>query len=257
MKKRIKIVAVSYLNTKPLLYGLLHHSRVKSQIDLQLAIPSECARLLKDGAADLGLIPVAALNDLDRPRIVSRYCIGSDGKVETVAIFGDRPIEQLDRILLDFHSRTSVELTRVLLRDHWQLDIPLEAAQPGFEAQIGGSTGALVIGDRTIGLEKKHPFVYDLGAAWKDHTALPFVFAAWVTNRSLPLPFLKDFNQALHQGIDRIPELLLLLPNPQLGFDLNAYLTRSIQYHLDSDKRKGLELFLEKIKSTAAVPSWG
>ena len=143
--KKIKVVAVSYLNTKPFLYGLFK-SAVSELIDLQLAIPSECARMLRDGQADLGLVPVAVIPELDAPRLVSHYCIGAERSVRTVAIFSEKPIEELDRIYLDYHSRTSVELAKILIRDYWHLQPELLPAYPGFEDRLGGTTGGLIIG---------------------------------------------------------------------------------------------------------------
>ena len=104
--KKIKITAVSYLNTKPLLYGLLK-SNLAQSVDLQLNIPSVCAQKLLNGEADLGLVPVAILPELQQPQIISDYCIGTVGAVKTVAIYSHVPIEKVESLYLDYHSRTS------------------------------------------------------------------------------------------------------------------------------------------------------
>jgi len=247
--RKIRVTAVSYLNTKPLLYGLLG-SPVAEQIDLQLDIPSRCAAKLESGEADVGLVPVAIIPQLNQPRIISDYCIGTVGAVKTVAIFADQPLAKLERIYLDFHSRTSVELARILLEEHWNLHPELIPAREGFKDHIGGTTGAVVIGDRTIGLEKKHPFVYDLGQAWMDFTGLPFVFAAWVSNQDLPAKFLRAFNEALESGVKRVPELMYILPSPDPSFDLEEYYTRHISYRLDYSKRMALTRFLQYLQPT-------
>jgi chorismate dehydratase len=256
--KKIRVVAVSYLNTKPLLYGLLH-SRLAEQIDLQLQIPSVCASMLQRGEADLGLVPVAIIPELSNPHILSDYCIGTHGTVRTVGLFSERPLEELDTLLLDYHSRTSVVLTKYLLREYWHLSPELKPAYPGFESDISGKTGALIIGDRAIGLEDKYPYVYDLGEAWLAHTGLPFVFAAWVSNGPMPESFVSAFNEALRNGLDHIPELLYLLPAPTTDFDLHAYFTENIRYELDEPKRRALHLFLQEFgmdqPSRAAVNS--
>lgn len=244
--RKIKVTAVSYLNTKPLLFGIVK-SAIAGRIDLQLDIPSVCADKLQNGQADLGLVPVAVLPKLSAPHIISDYCIGSEGAVKTVCIFGDCPIEEMEAIYLDFHSRTSVALTKVLLREHWQLSPRLIPAQRGYEEKISGKTGGLVIGDRAIGLEDRHPYVYDLGEAWEGFTGLPFVFAAWVSNRPLDPEFLQAFNAAMAQGIAEIPQLMYILPTPGHHFDLNTYFTRHISYDLDDAKRKALQIFLSKI----------
>ncbi len=243
---KIKVTAVSYLNTKPLLYGILKSS-VAKQIDLQLDIPSICAQKLNSGEADLGLIPVAAIPELDNPIIVTDFCIGATGSVKTVCIYGDCPIEEMGSIFLDYHSRTSVELTKLLLKDYWKLSPELIPAKPGYEDKIRDKTGGLIIGDRTIGLDKKYPYVYDLGKIWLEHTGLPFVFAAWVSNRPLDPEFIEQFNASMEQGVAEIPQLIYLLP--QQEFDLKEYFTNNISYNLDQAKRESLSLFLEAISN--------
>lgn len=246
MRKKIKVTAVSYLNTKPLLYGIFK-SPLAEDLELSLDIPSVCAAKLRSGEADLGLVPVAAIPELDPVYLVSDYCIGAIGSVKTVAIFADQPLESLQEIILDYHSRTSVALAEVLLREYWQLKITLRAGQPGFENKIGGTTGALIIGDRTMGLEERHPYVYDLAEAWMAHTQRPFVFAAWLSRRPLPTDFLAAFNSALQVGLDHLPELMYLLPAVHPHFDLQTYFTQHISYHLDAAKKEGLALFLQKL----------
>jgi len=250
--KKIQVVAVSYLNTKPLLYGLLR-SPLAAQIELQLQIPSECARRLQTGEADLGLVPVAVIPQLKSPHIVSDFCIGTNGAVRTVCIFSEVPLSEVRRLYLDYHSRTSVELVKILLRDHWRLSPELLPAQPGFEQDIHGDTAALIIGDRAIGMEERFPYIYDLGEAWLAHTGLPFVFAAWVSNSPQSEQFVHAFNAALQDGLRQIPELMFLLPAPAPGFDLHAYFTENISYDLDAPKRKALGLFLQEIGASTSV----
>ncbi len=241
--KKIRITAVSYLNTKPLLYGLLNSDLV-DKIDLSLDIPSECARKLRDGEVDLALAPVAILPELDQWQLVSDYCIGTEGAVKTVNIYGDVPLTEMTSIYLDHHSKTSIALTRVLLKNHWHCQPQLLKASEGYIPQIKGTTGGVVIGDRTIELEGKHPYIYDLGQEWKQFTGLPFVFAAWVSRRPLSDDFIATFNQALKSGIEAIPKLKFLLPSPNPSFDLETYFTQHISYHLDGKKQEALGLFL-------------
>ncbi|MEZ4961496.1 MAG: menaquinone biosynthesis protein [Saprospiraceae bacterium] len=240
----LKVTAVSYLNTKPFLYGLFK-SGLNEEIDLQLDIPSDGARRLASGEADLGLVPVAVIPELATPHIISDYCIGTVGTVKTVCIFSECPLEEMTHLYLDHHSRTSVELVQLLLKDHWRQSTKLLQATEGFEAKIGGTTGALIIGDRAIGKDLAYPFVYDLGEAWQQFTGLPFVFAAWVSNRPLDPAFVQRFNAALQMGLDHIPQLMYILPSPQPGFDLQRYFTENISYQLDRDKKRALKLFLQ------------
>ncbi len=251
---KIKVTAVSYLNTKPLLYGLLN-SGLEREIELSLDIPALCADKLQSGEADLGLIPVAAIPGLGNPHIISDFCIGAVGAVKTVAIYGNCPIEEMKRIYLDHHSRTSVILSRWLLRDHWRLAPELIAGQNGYIDQIGGKTGGLVIGDRSIGLEERFDFTYDLGTAWQQFSSLPFVFAAWVSSQPLPEDFVKRFNEALRFGIEQIPKLVYLIPAPVASFDLSYYFTHHISYELDAAKKEALTMFLKEVERSSLQPS--
>lgn len=241
---KLRATAVSYLNTKPLLYGLVNNG-FEVKMDLELNIPAECARKLKEGEVDIGLVPVAIIPELETPYIISDFCIGTIGEVKTVCIYGDCPIEEMESIFLDHHSRTSVELSKILLRDYWKLNPEFISAKEGYIDQIGGKTGGLVIGDRTIGLENKFKYCYDLGETWLKHTGLPFVFAAWVSNKPLEESFVRSFNKALADGIAHIPQLIYLIPPPSHDFDLERYFTDYISYELDTSKRKALATFLE------------
>ena len=244
---RHRVVAVSYLNTKPLLYGLLR-SDLQEELDLDLAIPSECARRLVAGEADIALVPVAVIPELPESYIISDYCIGADGAVATVCIYGEVPLHEMETIYLDHHSRTSVMLTRLLMEEYWKHEVTFLDADPGYIDEIKGTTGGLVIGDRTIGLNQRFTYVYDLGEAWKAHTGLPFVFAAWVSVKPLEAEFVRRFNAALEAGMAHLPELQLLLSSPHPDFDLVAYFTHHIDYHLDDGKRRALDLFLAYVK---------
>ncbi len=244
----MKITAVSYLNTKPLLYGIFK-SRINEKITLELNIPSICADKLANGEVDLGLVPVAVIPKLPAAHIVSDYCIGTVGAVKTVGIYSNCPIEEMTHVFMDYHSRTSVQLAQILFRDYWHIQPELLTAKPGFEDKIEFTRGALIIGDRTIGLDKKYPYFYDLGAAWLEMTGLPFVFAAWVSTKPLEESFLKEFNAALKMGIDEIPQLMYILPRPSDNdFDLELYFTKYISYEFDAEKQKALDLFLKLCK---------
>ncbi|MEO0777532.1 MAG: menaquinone biosynthesis protein [Bacteroidota bacterium] len=246
MKSKIKVTAVSYLNTKPFLYGIFNHG-LEEELDLELNIPSVCAQKLRDGEVDLGLVPVAIIPQLIRPHIISDYCIGTVGAVKTVCLYSHCPLEAISSIYLDYHSRTSAALLQLLLREYWHLHPQLLEATPGYIDQIQGTVAGLVIGDRTIGLEKRFPYVYDLGEVWEAHTGLPFVFAAWVSNKALAPDFIDRFNRALAAGLAHIPQLIYLLPKPEADFDLPAYFNQHISYELDDPKRLALDRFLKAL----------
>jgi chorismate dehydratase len=243
----LKISAVSYLNTIPFIHGLKQSELIKT-IDLQLDYPSICADKLINGTVDLALVPVAVIPKLKKAYIISDYCIGANGAVDTVCLYSDVPIEEIESIALDYQSRTSVALLKILLKEYWQLNPELKKANVGFEENIKGNHAALVIGDRAFALNTKHAYIYDLSAIWKKMTGLPFVFAAWVANTKLPQDFIISFNKALEKGLSNIDKALALegdsYPNCKNPED---YLNNKISYNLDVEKQKGMELFLRKI----------
>jgi chorismate dehydratase len=244
--KKIRVGAVSYLNTKPLLYGIKRHPIIH-EIELIEDYPSKIAQMLIDDEVDIGLIPVAATLRLKNWYIDSDYCIGSNGAVASVCIFSQVPMEEIETVYLDYQSRTSVSLARVLLREYWKREVQfIDASGEDFRDKITGTTAGVVIGDRALEQRTKSKYVYDLGEAWKSHTGLPFVFAAWIANKGLPDNFVTAFNEANALGLQHIEEVIK--ENPFRHFDLHQYYTSCIQYHLDDTKRKGLELFLSKLK---------
>ena len=203
--------------------------------------------MLIDDEVDVGLIPVAATLRLKEWHIVSDYCIGGNGAVASVCIFSEVPIEEVEKVYLDYQSRTSVNLARVLLKEYWKKDVEfIDASGEDFRDQIKGRTAGVVIGDRALEQRSKSKFIYDLGEAWKQHTGLPFVFASWIANKRLPEDFMKYFNEANSIGLNKIDEVIKENPFPY--FDLRQYYTSCISYTLDEEKRKGMGLFLEKLK---------
>lgn len=246
MDDKLKISAVSYLNSKPFLYGLFRNDFDKT-FSLSLDYPSECGRKLANFEADLGLVPVALIPHIKNAQIISDFCISADGPVKTVCIFSSLPLEEVDSVYLDYQSRTSVQLLKVLLKDYWKLSPNLIEAPLDYIDKIGGKTAGLIIGDRTFGLGKKYPYVYDLSEAWKNYCGLPFVFAAWVSNRELPQDFINDFNACLADGVERKNQVAQLFQSSHLNFDVFEYYTKYISFDFDSLKKESLNCFLSKI----------
>lgn len=240
--QKLRITAVSYLNTKPFIYGLFL-SELANHLDLSLDIPSACAQKLLRGEADIALTPVAVIPDLPHAYLVSDFCIGATGPVKTVCLFSQTPLPNIRRILLDFHSRTSVALVQILCKHYWNIEPEFVPASEGFEQHIKGDTAAVIIGDRAIGKERQFEYVYDLGAAWTEWTGLPFVFAAWISTKPLDPALLDAFNRALAAGIERVPQLIHILPTIP-GFNLREYFRENISYELDEAKWIALNRFL-------------
>lgn len=244
MERKVRVAAVSYLNTKPLLHGFKDHS-VKNEIILSVDYPSKIGQQLIDNEVDVGLIPVALIPELPEYHIISDYCIGAEGPVASVCLFSDVPLNEIEAIYLDYQSRSSVALTRILLKDHWNIQPELLPAKPGYEQQIKGSTAGVVIGDRALQQRSKNKFIYDLAEAWIAYTGLPMVFAAWISNKPLPEDFTIHFNEATGYGT-RGKGLEEAIGDTSCDFfDIREYYTQHISYELSKAKKKGLEKFLE------------
>lgn len=235
---------ISYLNSRPFLYGL-ENDPLKEKVRIFLDIPSRTADKLILHQADVGLVPVGALIDLPGYRIISDYCIGAVGAVRTVVLASNVPLEEIENVVLDYQSRSSVLLVRVLARFFWKKEFSWEKSSLGYEKRaISGKTAAVVIGDRVFEVEKRCRYIYDLSAEWMTFTGLPFVFAVWVAMEELPASFLEKFNAAIGFGVKSVPEVEELVKDIYPGVDLYTYFTKNISYTLDNPKRQGMELFL-------------
>jgi chorismate dehydratase len=241
LSKKIKVGAVNYLNTKPLLYGWKHGFTIDNAALVE-AYPAKVAQMLLDDEIDVGLVPVAIIPKLKEHYIITDYCIGADQAVASVCLFSQVPIEKVEKVLLDYQSRTSVALAKILLKHYWKLDPIIEDAKEDFRHEINGTTAAVVIGDRAFEQRKQSTYIYDLAEHWIRFTGLPFVFAAWVANKKLPPTFMQQFNEANKIGLAQIDKVVE--ENPYDMYDLTKYYTKNISYELTEEKRKGLEKFL-------------
>jgi chorismate dehydratase len=242
---KIRIGAVSYLNTKPLLYGI-KRSEIIGAIDLIEAYPSKIAQMLLDDVIDIGLVPVAVLNNLDNYFLISDYCIGAVNDVASVSLFCNSSIDKIETVLLDYQSRTSVALTKVLLKHYWKKEVKFVEASENYINEINGTTAGIIIGDRALEHRNGFEFNYDLATNWKNFTGLPFVFATWVANKPIDEAFIKDFNAANKLGLDNIDEVVKEIDFTV--YDIKKYYTENISYNFDDDKKKALELFLKYLK---------
>jgi len=250
LERKIRVGAVSYLNTKPLLYGI-QRSAVIEDMELVTDYPARIASMLLSNEIDIGLVPVSIIPLMEEYHINTRYCIGADGPVASVCLFSETPIEQVERLLLDYQSRTSVELARLLLKEYWKLSPELVPAREDFREHIHGTTAGIVIGDRALEQRKISPYIYDLGEAWKNLTGLPFVFAAWISNKKLDEGFVQKFDEANGVGVNDIDAVLR--GEYYDLYDLRQYYSKNISYRLDDYKEKGLKKFLSFLRETVNV----
>lgn len=246
-QKKIKISIVSYFNTLPFRYGI-KHSELIAGMDLQEDIPSICAQKLKFNQVDIGLVPVALLPELDHYKIITDYCIGANGKVDSVKLYSQVPLNEIKSVTLDYQSRSSIKLTKVLNKFYWKQNFEFKDAKPGYEQNINGTNAAVVIGDRTFALNGTFEYEFDLAEEWKKMTGLPFVFAAWVTTSEIDENFVNEFNKVLENGIKHIEEAIKesQIVHPK-NFDASDYLSNKISYNFDDKKRETLQLFLKYI----------
>lgn len=246
--KPVKIVAVSYLNTLPFVYGL-KESGMLHDYELSLEVPSLCAKKLFSEEADIALIPVAGLHNRSNYKIVSDYCIGCDGPVKTVLLLSHKPIQEIDEIYLDIDSLTSVNLIKILCREYWKV-------QPTFipitdnKIPYTNYESIVAIGDKTFSLKNNYPYVYDLGQVWKQFTGLPFVFACWVSKHEFQAEWLNGFNNALQWGTGHIAESIDAYASETLISQQDSlyYLQHDISFLLDNPKRQAIKLFLKFLK---------
>ena len=241
----MKVCSVSYLNSIPFVYGL-ENSGI--EVDLSLEIPSVCGQMLLNNEVDIALLPVAVIPALDYADVISPYCISSDGAVQTVCLFSEVPLEQIDTILLDYHSRTSNSLVQLLSMHFWKIQPNYKTSDVDFESNIKGNTAGVIIGDRAYKYRDNFPFVYDLSEEWKKLSGLPFVFACWVSNKPLDSYFKKAFSSALKYGISNLTLALLEKSDAfDTQIDKMKYLTEVINYDLTDEKRKSMQIFLNLI----------
>jgi chorismate dehydratase len=244
VQKKVRVGAVSYLNTKPLIYGF-ENGLMKGEVDLFIDYPSKIAAMLLNNEMDIGLVPVAIIPEMKEHYIISDFCIGSVREVASVCLFSEVPINKIETILLDYQSRTSVALLKILIKEYWKINVKFEETSENYQSKISGTVAGLVIGDRALQQRKISPYIYDLGLEWKKFTGLPFVFAAWISNKKTEENFIKNFNEANAFGLNQIDKVIK--ENYYKGFDLRHYYTDCISFIMDENKKKGLNLFLEKL----------
>ena len=250
---RIRVGVLSYLNSQPFVHGL-RRGGLERHCRVTLDTPARLAAQLRDGRLDVALVPVAALPHLARPRLLTEYCIGANGAVDTVLLVSDVPLSAVTRVYLDPQSQTSVALARLLARHRWKIAPAWVPARPGYERAIGGTAAGVVIGDRAFAIRRRFRFVYDLAQEWTSLTGLPFVFACWAATRPLPAGFAAALNRALRGGVAAraalVPELQARYPEADVG----DYLMHKIDFRFDGRKRAALTVFLDGVAALGRSP---
>jgi chorismate dehydratase len=254
-RRRIRIGAVRYLNTKPLVYDL---PRLAPWGELSFDHPSRLADALAEGELDVALIPSIEFFRDPTYTIVSDACIACDGPVMSVKLFFRRPVSAVRTLALDAGSRTSAALAQILLAD--QLDHPPAIELLPADASLADTSAdaVLLIGDRAIHSPAgRFADVWDLGDAWTRRHGLPFVFAMWVARAGgdlgdveLALAEARDLGLARLEAIADAEAPPLGLTRPQCLTYLRDYL----RFRLGPRERRGLELFYQRAAALDLLP---
>lgn len=242
-----RLGVVSYLNSRPLVYGL----EADSRLAVRFEVPSRLSRLMEQGDIDVALLPVIDLvASPQERRIIGDGCIGCNGETLTVRIFSDLKAENIRRLHVDGDSHTSIALARVL----WgrRFDVDLDMVPWAGEGPELGCEAVLLIGDKVV---TRRPAFFDreidLGLEWKRWTGLPFVFAVWAAAVDMSLGDLPErLNRARDAGTahcDAIAEACA----PVMHWPVETarrYLKHRLNFTLTPRHREGLNRFLQEVQ---------
>jgi len=260
--KRLRISAISYLNTAPLMWDFEHGS-VDAGFDISYTLPAQCATRLRDGSADIGIIPAAAYCSIPELAVIPGVAIASRRAVRSILLVSKVPLEKIRTIALDTSSITSVALTKVLFAKWWGGERVFSAMAPDIAQMLERHDAGLVIGDPALKIDRSRYVTYDLAEEWIRFTGKPFVFAFWAVRQAALLDAGGDsdlaalFQQSRDHGlapenVDRIVREWA----PRLGLTeaaVSDYLTQSIHYSLDAECLAGLRLFYKYAEECGAL----
>jgi chorismate dehydratase len=240
----IRVGAVTYLNTRPLVCSL---ASMAPQARIEFDVPSRLADRLANGSLDIATIPSIEYFRLPGATIVSDACIACRGPVRSVKLYGRKRVERIRTLALDEGSRTSAAMCRILLRERYGVEPQLRTLPIGDSASNTDADAVMLIGDRGM---RSPPgdfeFVWDLGEQWTCWTGLPFVFSMWVGRPEVDLAgFDKVLAAARDDGEKRLEEIAHT-EAPALGISEHeclTYLRDHLVFHFGPRERSGLEMF--------------
>lgn len=237
---------VSYLNTKPLVYGL-EKGLIKHEFTLQKDVPSVCADRLIEGEVELGIIPsIEYARGKGALRIIPELAIASQSKVKSVNLFFNPESKQINTIALDTSSRTSVALLKILLKEKYELDPDFVVMPPDLDSMLKKADAALIIGDKALHFQVEHPHYFDLAEEWNDLTGLPFVFAFWAGHEfALKDKDVEAVQKSYELGKQHINEIAAeyAKTHSQSADYYASYLTDNISFGFGEDEKAGLDEF--------------
>jgi len=244
---KLRVGIVNFLNSKPLAWGFLkgHHADLFAP---SYHPPAMVARLLGQGALDIGLIPSVEVQRIPGLKVLPDLCVASRHEVRSVILVSRGPLDQVRRVALDQNSRTSVALLRILLQERG-IHPEYVHERPDPERMLAEADAALLIGDPALKVERDKYQVIDLAAEWSALTGLPFVFAVWAVRPGVDLPDLSFyFKSSLRYGLSSV-DTLSREAAAELGLDsseVRSYLTENLHYFLRQEELAGLEEFYRR-----------
>jgi len=267
--KRLRISAISYLNTAPLMWdfehGCIGSSDARSAFDISYTLPSQCAASLREGPADIGIIPAAAYTSVPDLAILPGVAIASRRAVCSILLVSKVPLEKIQTVALDTSSMTSVALIKVLFAKWWGGSRTFTAMAPDIEQMLKINDAGLVIGDPALQIDRARYLTFDLAEEWIRLTGKPFVFAFWAIRQAAlndaprDLDLATVFQESRDHGL--LPESLDHIARawaPRLGLsqeEVKRYLTENIHYSLDPDCLDGMKLFYQYARQCGALES--
>ncbi|MGA7381174.1 MAG: menaquinone biosynthesis protein [Terriglobales bacterium] len=261
--KRFRISAISYLNTAPLMWDF-EHGVAGSAFEISYTLPAQCAASLRDGSADIGIIPAAAYCSIPDLAIIPGVAIASRRAVRSILLVSKVRVDKIRTVALDTSSMTSVALTKVLFAKWWGGERIFSAMSPDIGQMLEQHDAGLVIGDPALQIDRSRYVTYDLAEEWIRFTGKPFVFAFWAVRQAALRDAANDvdlaalFQQSRDHGLE--PENVDQVARewaPRLGLSeemVRDYLTHSIHYSLDAECLAGLRLFYQYAQECAALP---
>jgi chorismate dehydratase len=247
----LRIGSVSFLNARPLIYGL----EEVDGLELQLDVPSRLLDGLRESRFDVALLPVIDYHRMDGLRLLTSGGIGCDGHTLTVRIFSPVPVEKIQKLACDTDSHTSIALARILLAEMYGLRpefVPLD------QAMHDPHTARLLIGDKVVCEEPQDlPHQLDLGFAWKEHTGLPFVFAAWMAREDVALDDLPArLAESLRRRLQNLESIIekFALPRGCPADIALEYLTKYLHFEIGPRQLEAIRLFHRLAYEHALIP---
>jgi chorismate dehydratase len=259
---RLRVSAISYLNTAPLMWDF-DHGDLRRKYKVDYTVPSVCAEMLAKGMVDIGIVPAAAYATIPGLRIIGDVCIASKGAVRSIYLVSKRPAEEVRQVAVDSSSRTSVALLRLLYVLRWRSDPKFAPREPKLDDMLADHDAALLIGDPALKVGHTELggqyLLYDLGHEWQELTGDPFVYAFWAIRSGLKDDgATRDFEASRDRGV-RPENIARTVAEwaPRLDLpagELSTYLMQSIHYRLDEKCIAGLRRFYSLAAKAGALP---